>query len=370
MHFGTTGFLRSGLRTIAIAVTVCAIAYAQNTPPAQSSPSTPPAATWDPDYGPPRTATIPASAQEPSGQQPTDQPAAQGQEQPITPDKSADDSGRFVFKKQVQEVVLHATVADEAGHLVTALDRSAFSIYVNNVREPITSFRREDVPVALGIVIDNSGSMRDKREKVNQAVLNLIRASNPQDEVFVVNFSQTPYLDQDFTSDVSLLQTALHQVSSRGSTALYDAVEASAVHLRNNPRLAKKVLLVITDGQDNMSQETLQDAIRKLQPNKGATVYAIGLTDEGMTRAGRDALQNLAASTGGVAFFPQSLDEVDAITRTVAHDIRSQYTLAFKPGNRPGKTGYQGIRVEAKGTGRSRLIVRTRTGYYPSEIVR
>jgi VWFA-related protein len=119
-----------------------------------------------------------------------------------------------------------------------------------------------------------------------------------------------------------------------------------------------------------MSQETLQDAIRKLQPNKGATVYAIGLTDQGMTREGQDALQNLAVSTGGVAFFPQSLDEVNEITRSVAHDIRSQYTLAFKPGNRPGKAGYQGIRVEAKAPGRGRLIVRTRPGYYPGEVVR
>jgi VWFA-related protein len=270
----------------------------------------------------------------------------------------------------VQEVVLHATVVDEAGRLVTELDRSAFSIYVNGIPESITSFHREDVPVALGVVIDNSGSMRDKREKVSQAVLNLIRTSNPQDEVFVVNFSQTPYLDQDFTSDVNLLQAALHHVSTRGSTALYDAVVASAVHLQNNARLTKKVLLVITDGQDNMSQETLQEAIRKLQPNKGATLYAIGLTDEGLTRTGRDALQNLATSTGGVAFFPQSLNEVDAITRTVARDIRSQYTLAFKPGNGAAQKGYQAIRVEAKGQGRSRLIVRTRSGYYPGEAVR
>jgi Ca-activated chloride channel homolog len=120
----------------------------------------------------------------------------------------------------------------------------------------------------MGIVVDNSGSMRDKREKVNHAVLNLIRASNPQDEIFVVNFSQNSYLDQDFTSDVNLLQAALHQVSTQGSTALYDAVVASAVHLRNNPRLYKKILLVITDGQDNMSRETLQEAIRKLQPKQ------------------------------------------------------------------------------------------------------
>ena len=269
----------------------------------------------------------------------------------------------------MQEVVLHATVVDESGQLVTSLDQNDFSVFVNGVREPITSFRREDVPVAMGIVIDNSGSMRDKREKVSQAVLNLIRASNPQDESFVVNFSQTPYLDQDFTSDVNLLQTALHQVSTRGNTALYDAVVASTVHLKNNPRLDKKVLLVITDGEDNMSRETLQDAIRKLQPNKGVTVYAIGLTEKGLTPAGREGLQNLAASTGGVAFFPQSLNEVDAITRTVAHDIRSQYTLAFKPGS-PAQKGYQAIRVEAKASGRNRLTVRTRSGYYPGETVR
>jgi VWFA-related protein len=146
-------------------------------------------------------------------------------------------------------------------------------------------------------------------------------------------------------------------------------VVASAVHLQNNPRLSKKVLLVITDGQDNMSRETLQEAIRKLQPYKGATVYAIGLTDEGLTRSGRDALQSLASSTGGVAFFPQSLDDVNSITRSVAHDIRSQYTLAFKPGNSAQK-GYQAIKVDAKGPNRTRLTVRTRTGYYPGETVR
>jgi VWFA-related protein len=301
--------------------------------------------------------------------EPTQQSTPQTQEPSIKPENNADDSGRFVFKKQVQEVVLHATVVDEAGRPVTGLDRSAFSIYVNGSPEPITSFRREDVPVAIGIVVDNSGSMRDKREQVSEAVLNLIRASNPQDEVFVVNFNQTPYLDQDFTSDVKLLQAALHQVSTRGSTALYDAVVASAVHLQNNPRLSKKVLLVITDGQDNMSQETLQEAIRKLQPNKGETVYAIGLTDQGLTRSGREALQDLASSTGGVAFFPQSLDEVNSITRSVAHDIRSQYTLAFKPGNPSAQKGYQAIRVDAKGPNKSRLTVRTRTGYYPGETV-
>jgi Ca-activated chloride channel homolog len=329
MRFSANYVLGSGVRIVATAVALSASTlFAQTIPPSQSSPSTsptsPPATTagQNPESDPPRTAQPTPSAQEQPGRTSTEQQPAQDRQEPIKPESSADDPGRFVFKKQVQEVVLHATVVDEAGHLVTTLDRSAFSVYQNNQPEPITSFRREDVPVAMGIVIDNSGSMRDKREKVSQAVLNLIRASNPQD--FVVNFGQNSYLDQDFTSDVNLLQAALHQVSTRGSTALYDAVVASAVHLRNNPRLDKKVLLVITDGQDNMSRETLQEAIRQLQPNKGLTVYAIGLTDEGLTSAGRDALQNLASTTGGVPFFPQSLDEVNAITRTVAHDIRSQ----------------------------------------------
>jgi Mg-chelatase subunit ChlD len=315
---------------------------------------------------PPRTAPPPPSVQQPT---PEDKPAA-GQESasPSIAPVTGDDS-RFVFKKQVQEVFLHATVVDEAGRLVTNLDRSAFTVFQNGQPETITSFRREDIPVAIGIVIDNSGSMRDKRGRVNEAVLNLIRASNPQDQVFVVNFGQTPYLDQDFTSDVNLLQTALHQTSSRGSTALYDAVVASNVHLRNNPRLEKKILLVITDGQDNMSRETLQDAMRKLQSNKGATLYAIGITDQGMTRSGREALQNLAASTGGVAFFPQSSEEVNDITRAIAHDIRSQYTIAYNPGGAIGK-GYQTIHVEARGAGHTRLTVRTRNGYYPGETLR
>lgn len=345
------GFVTAGAGTMALA---------QSTSPNQPSSTGDQDGNDDPMGLPPRTARTPASA-EPADQSPSIQPESQA--------PGSEDQGRFVFKKQVQEVVLHATVVDETGRLVTSLGQNDFTIYQNGQPETITSFRREDVPVAMGIVVDNSGSMRDKRGKVNQAVLNLIQVSNPKDEAFIVNFSQTPYLDQDFTSNVTLLQTALHQVSSRGSTALYDAVVASNVHLRNNPRLDKKILLLITDGQDNMSRETLQDAVHKLQSEKGPILYAIGLTDAGMTRSAREALQNLAASTGGVAFFPENLDEVDSITRAIAHDIRSQYTLAYNPGNTAGKA-YQQIRVEARAPSRRRLTVRTRSGYYPGETLR
>jgi VWFA-related protein len=276
---------------------------------------------------------------------------------------ASDQAGMFVFKKEVEEVILHATVIDEQRRPVPSLDRNDFTVFENGISQPITSFRRQDVPVAMGIVIDNSGSMRDKREDVNRAVLNLIRASNPNDEIFVVNFSKNYYLDQDYTSDVNLLQTALHQVSATGSTALYDAIVASAVHLNNNPRLDKKVLLVITDGQDNMSQETMQEAMRRLQQTNGPTLYTIGLTGGGLHQQGREALQRLAQGTGGVAYFPGSIEEVGDITRTVAHDIRSQYLIAYKPQNQKNKPDDQSVRVEAHAAGYGKLTVQTRSGH-------
>jgi len=291
-------------------------------------------------------------------------PAAQAQDQ-----APADDSSIFVFKKEVQEVMLHATVVDEQRRLVTNLGRPAFTVYEDGVAQVTTSFHKDDVPVAMGIVIDNSGSMREKRDKVNQAVLNLIRASNPNDEIFVVNFSQDPYLDQDFTSNVDLLEQALHKLSSQGSTALYDAIIASAVHLKNNNRIERKVLLVITDGRDNASQETLQQATRRLQQENGPTLYAIGLLSDEMQQSGVNALQSFADSTGGVAFFPRSLDEVDDITRTVAKDIRSQYTIGYKPSNPRQNSNYRAIRVTAQAPGYRQLTVRTRSGYYPGELV-
>lgn len=355
--------LRSGLiiAFVLLLLSMVAVAQMPELPPRSSPP--PSAAPQNSNPSAPSTANQNSAPPPQGGQQPESQ-------QPISPEPGGDQSGMFVFKKQVEEVVLHATVLDEQLHLVPNLDKSAFTVYENGVPQTITSFRHEDVPVAMGIVIDNSGSMRDKRERVNQAVLNLIRASNSQDEIFVVNFSQNYYLDQDFTSDVNLLQAALHQSTMKGSTALYDAIVASATHLRNNPRLDKKVLLVITDGRDNMSQETLQEAMRQLQKVNGPTIYAIGLLGSGMQSSGRDALQQLANASGGVAYFPESSDQVNSITRAVAHDIRSQYIVAYRPRNQNARPSYQSIRVDAHAPGMGHLTVRTRSGYFEAEKIR
>ncbi len=346
--------------TVTLVPVLHPIAHGQSPDLPPRSPSTLPPGVKQ-ENPPPSERTSPNSGETPQSTDSGQQPAAE---------PTANDGSMFVFKKQVQEVVLHASVVDDQFHLVPTLDQSAFTVFENGTPQMVTSFRREDVPVAMGIVVDNSGSMRDKREAVNQAVLNLIHASNPQDEIFVVNFGQNYYLDQDFTSDANLLQAALHQVSSAGSTALYDAIVASAVHLKNNPHLDKKVLLVITDGQDNMSQETLQEASRKLQQANGPTLYAIGLTGGGLQTAGRDALQHLAQGTGGVAYFPATLDQVENITRTVAHDIRSQYLIAYKPKNQNVKPEYQSVRVEAHAPGYVKLTVRTKSGYYPPAVAR
>ncbi|MBZ5721972.1 MAG: VWA domain-containing protein [Acidobacteriia bacterium] len=298
-------------------------------------------------------------------------PAAQPQPQaqPPNPGKPAEQSegGEFVFHAEVQEVMLHATVVDDKQRLITNLDKNAFTVFEDGKPQVITSFRHEDIPVAMGIVIDNSGSMREKRDKVNKAAVNLVRSSNPQDQVCVVNFNDEYYLDQDFTGDINKLREALEKVESRGGTALYDAVVATADHLKRNAKLQKKVLFVVTDGEDNASRESLEQAVRRLQEENGPTVYAIGLLGEEKARRARRALQQMAERTGGIAFLPKTLDEVDEISRTVAHDIRNQYTIGYKPTTPKNIPGYRTVHVDAKAHGYNKLTVRTRSGYYAGQ---
>jgi VWFA-related protein len=255
-------------------------------------------------------------------------------------------------------------VLDEKHRMVTDLARGDFAVYENGQPQPITGFHREDVPVSIGIVIDNSGSMRDKRPAVNQAALNLVRASNSQDEVFIVNFNDEYYLDQDFTASLPRLQDGLEKIDSRGGTALYDAIVASADHLEKNAKLDKRVILVVTDGEDNASRESLEQAIRHLDVENGPTVYTIGLLGDEHQKRARRALQEISEHTGGISFFPKNLSEVDSISREVAHDIRSQYTIIYKPDQANLGGGYRTVKVQARAPGHGKLFVRTRTGYY------
>lgn len=313
----------------------------------QTSPQNPSPAAQKPD------------SQDRSAQKPDAQKSKKDSQQ------TSDDNGVFVFRKDVDEVLLHASVVDDHQHIVTNLDKSAFTVFEDGKQQGIVSFHHEDIPVAMGIVIDNSGSMREKRAKVNQAALNLVRSSNPQDEVFVVNFNDEYYLDQDFTNNLLKLKDALEKIDAKGGTALYEAVVASAEHLKRNARLEKKVLFVVTDGEDNASRESLEQAVKQLQEENGPQVYAIGiLGDEEHPKRAKRALEIIAQHTGGLAFFPKTLDEVDAISREVARDIRNQYTIGYKPTNPRGTGGFRQVKVEAKAKGHGKMVVRTKSGYY------
>ena len=321
-----------------------------------------------PQSAQPQNDVKPATA--PSSTAPLAAPSQAPASSPQTPkkdehDQKLNDQGVFVFRKDVDEVLLHASVIDDKQHIVTTLERGAFTVFEDGKPQTIISFHHEDIPVSIGIIIDNSGSMREKRNKVNQAALNLVRASNPKDEVFLVNFNDEYYLDQDFTNDLLKLKEALEKIDARGGTALYDAVVASAEHLKLHARLEKKVLLIVTDGEDNASNETLEQAVKQLQQENGPSVYAIGiLGDEEHPKRARRALEIIAQRTGGIAFFPKTLDEVDEISRMVARDIRNQYTIGYHPTNPRGNGGFRQIRVEAKTKGHGKMTVRTKSGYY------
>jgi Ca-activated chloride channel homolog len=281
-------------------------------------------------------------------------------------------NGVFTLRKEVDEVILHATVVDGHQHLVTSLPQSAFTVYEDGRPQPIISFRREDVPVAVGILVDDSGSMREKRPAVTQAALNFVRSSNPDDRVFIVNFSDSAYLDVDFTSSIPKLKEGLENIEAKGETALYDAVVASTDQIMKqqnvDKKLDKKVLLVITDGWDNASAESLEQAIRRVQVEGGPTIYTVGLLDQESKRKGKRALKALAEETGGVAFLLDATDLalVDQVTQQVARDIRNQYTIGYKK-DPQAPAGYRTIKVLARAPGFKDLQVRTRSGYYPGQ---
>jgi VWFA-related protein len=278
--------------------------------------------------------------------------------------------GKYTLRQDAYEVRLNATVLDGSGRSVLDLGKDAFHVYEDGVPQTIASFRHEDLPVSLGILIDSSGSMYDKRAAVNQASLDLVKLSNPQDEAFLVDFSFEPYIDQDFTSDTEKLRQGLSYIKSSGGTDLYDALVASADYLAKNAKNPKQVLLVVTDGEDNASSATLEDAIRRIQDLDGPTIYCVGLlfgsdTDKAEARHARRVLEALAEQTGGVAYFPKNLNQVDPIAAEVAQDIRTQYTIAYHSTKSPALGGYRQVHVEAKGKGYGKLQVRTRSGYFP-----
>jgi len=279
-----------------------------------------------------------------------------------TPPPAQDDVATFSLDTKL--VVLHASVVDKNGKLVTDIPQAGFKVFENNVEQPLKIFNREDVPVSMGIIIDNSGSMREKRPKVAAAALELIKASNPQDEVFIVDFNDVAYLDAPFTNNIKKLEQVLDKIDTRGGTAMRDAISMSLDYAKESGKKSKKVLLVITDGNDNTSNETLEQLVRKARQSE-VLIYCIGLLNEEEpreARAAKRALKELALASGGLDYYPKTLGEVESITPQIAHEIRNQYILAYTPTNQALDGSFRQIRVTVKAPGNP--TVRTRNGYY------
>ncbi len=294
-------------------------------------------------------------------------PVVNPQPPPPGQNSTAEKQGSTI-KVQVNLVVLHTTVLDDRGRFADGLKQENFRVLEDKVEQKLSVFKREDLPVSMGLVIDNSGSMRDKRPRVNEAAITLVENSNPQDEAFVVNFNDDFYLDldKDFTNSIPELKEALERIDSRGSTALYDAIIGSIDHLKKGSK-DKHVLLVVTDGEDNTSRNSLEKTIREIQKTD-TVIYTIGLLSQESkknAKRAKKALEEISLASGGLSYFPENVDDVHNICQQVAHDIRNQYTLAYYPSNSRRDGTFRAVQVEViPPRGRGKLVARTRNGYY------
>ena len=275
-----------------------------------------------------------------------------------------------VISMEVRRVVLHATVREGKARFVGDLRKENFEVLEDGVRQTILSFSHQDVPVATGILVDNSRSMMNKRDEVIAAAKAFVRASNPGDEIFVLHFNEqlTYGLPQNipFTGDQELLDEALDRMQLDGQTALYDGILEALKHLKQSA-LTKKALVVISDGGDNRSLRKDVDVIREADLS-GALFYGIGIYDPMDGDANPGVLRKLAQSTGGEVWFPEASTEVRQLCETIARDLRSQYMISYAPPQKPAGSGeYRKIRVRVKDPQGRKLIVRTRTGYYATQ---
>ena len=269
------------------------------------------------------------------------------------------------IRADVNLVQLSVRVTDSARRTVSGLPKEAFELLVDGAPHPITVFQGEDAPVTAGIVVDNSASMAPKRSDVVAAALAFARASNPRDQMFVVHFNQRVrfgLVEVPFTDNLTDLERAVSEFQLGGTTALYDALMQAIDHSELGTH-SRRVLLVITDGRDNSSRASLENALSKARTHDAA-IYGIGIWEEGDEDANPQALSELAQGTGGRAFFPRTSAEIPSLCEEIARDIRRQYTLGFV-GAQDGK--YHSIQVKVRDSRYPGLTVQTRPGYFAAK---
>lgn len=273
--------------------------------------------------------------------------------------------GAFQISVDVALVVLEATIRDHEGHAVAQLKREDFEVFEDGRPQDIRLFRHEDTPVAAGLVIDHSGSMREKLEEVTAGARAFVRSSNSRDQMFVVNFNEkvSQGLPQGmrFSDSVEQLAAAVSGHPAVGTTALYDAIIDGLIRLKDVGR-EKKVLIVISDGGDNASKAPL-DRVLKMAEQSNAMIYTIGIFDPDDLDGKPGVLRRLAHETGGQAFFPAELSETVEICERIARDIRDQYTIGYSSPSEKRDGAYHKVRLTARSKAVGKLTVRTRAGY-------
>lgn len=283
------------------------------------------------------------------------------QGQPSTPQ----DSENYKIAVDAGLVVLPVVVTDRKGKAVSGLDENSFHVFEDGRPQEITFFAAEDVPVTVGLVVDNSGSMRAKRPEVIAAAEEFAKSSNPQDQMFVVNFNQTISMGLPeglpFTSNVQDLLQAISRSPAAGNTALYDGVASALTHLKAGTN-SRKALIVISDGGDNASNLKFQALLKRAEASN-AQIYTVGIFDEGFAGQDSSVLRRLARVTGGKAYLPQSPSQIPGICLQIARELRNQYTLGYHPSEPTSDGSYHAIRVTAAARGNGRLHVSTRAGY-------
>jgi VWFA-related protein len=271
-----------------------------------------------------------------------------------------------LIRADVNVVVLHATVKDGRNRFVHGLSRDAFKVTEDGVPQQISFFSSEEVPVAVGLVIDESGSMMRRRPDVITGALSFIAASHPKDEMFVVNFNEAAKTGlpdgRPFSSSAPELRDALMSMEPAGQTALYDGIMLGLRHL-DQATLSKKVLLVVSDGADNRSRHTLEDVV-KLADRNGVILYTVGLFDQTSDDKNPGVLRRLARQTGGSVYLPDDLSEMKRICAEIAQDVRNQYAVGYASGNAKLDGAYRRVALTAVDDKGKALKVRTRTGYF------
>jgi VWFA-related protein len=276
----------------------------------------------------------------------------------------------FRLHVETDLVVLHATITDDESRPIVDLPQESFRVFEDKVEQQIKLFKREDIPVSVGILVDNSGSMRDKRKGVNAAALKFVQSSNPLDEVFIVNFNDEAFLDADFTDSIPLLEEGLEKIDARGGTALYDAVDMSLFHMAERATLEKKVLIAITDGEDNASRINMERIVQTVE-RANVMIYTVGLLsgENGRSdRRAKRALEEISKASGGSVFFPKNPEDVLSVATAIANDIRNQYVIAYTPTNAKKDGSFRRVEIKVDAPRRGKLNVRARTGYYAEEL--